>query len=289
MFRGLVLTVLFTCSFTVMADNLTLTVEAGDTLYSIGRTYRVSVQELIQANGIVNPRALKKGMRITVPRTYVIEKGDTLYGIARENGLSVEELSTYNDIEDSTLIKVGQIVLLPASAETDIRVADESDESDRADRADDGGDAVSGDDPSDGDDQDAQGVDVYVPAVYKTQPDDAALIWPHEGSRSRLNGKLKGTEILGQRGDRVYSVSSGEVVWVAPYRGYGTLVMVETGDKHIFAYGGNETTFVDVGDRIEQGTVIGSLGINPVQKKAKVFFFVYKDGKPVDPALAPRG
>ncbi|MGC9313180.1 MAG: LysM peptidoglycan-binding domain-containing protein, partial [Sediminispirochaetaceae bacterium] len=228
LFRGLVLTVLFTCSFTVMADNLTLTVEAGDTLYSIGRTYRVSVQELIQVNGIVNPRALKKGMRITVPRTYVIEKGDTLYGIARENGLSVEELSTYNDIEDSTLIKVGQIVLLPAAAETDIRVADGADGTDGADA---GRDVVTDDDPSDGNDRNGQGEDVYVPAVYKTEPDDVTLIWPHEGSRSRLNGKLKGTEILGQRGDRVYSVSSGEVVWVAPYRGYGTLVMVETGDK----------------------------------------------------------
>jgi len=280
LFNGLVLTLLFTCSFTVMADNLTLTVEAGDTLYSIGRTYRVSVQELIQANGIVNPRALKKGMQITVPRTYVIERGDTLYGIARENDLSVEELSTYNDIENRTIIKVGQVILLPAIGEMDIRVAE---------RADDGEDAAAGDEHSGGDEKDGREEDVYVPAVYRSEPDNVTFIWPHEGSRSTLNGKLRGTEILGQRGDLVYSVSSGEVVWVAPYRGYGTLVMVETRDNHIFAYGGNETTFVNVGDHIEQGTVIGSLGINPVQKKAKVFFFVYKDGKPVDPASAPRG
>ncbi len=280
MFSGLILTLLFTCSFTVMADNLTLTVEAGDTLYSIGRMYGVSVQELIQANGIVNPRALKKGMRITVPRTYVIERGDTLYAIARESGVSVEELSTYNDIKNSTLIKVGQIILLPAAAETDVRIAD---------GADDGRDTIAVDESSEEDDTSGREEEVYVPAVYKTEPDNVTLIWPHAGSRSSLNGKLRGTEILGQRGDRVYSVSSGEVVWVAPYRGYGTLVMVETSDSHIFAYGGNESTFVDVGDRIEQGTVIGSLGINPVQKKAKVFFFVYKDGKPVDPASAPRG
>jgi len=35
--------------------------------------------------------------------------------------------------------------------------------------------------------------------------------------------------------------------------------------------------------------VIGSLGINPIEKTAKLFFFVYKNGKPVDPATAPRG
>jgi len=262
------------------SDNLTFTVKKGDTLYSIGRTYDVSVQELIQANGIVNPRALKKDMEITVPRTHVVERGDTLYGIARQNGISVEELSTYNSISQNTIIKIGQVLILP----------DDAIPSEDYSGGDDAGRLVGAGETQDGEAEESAAVEnLTTPVRYDTATDNQNLIWPHSGTRSSLNGKLKGTEILGTRGDRVLSVSSGEVVWVAPYRGYGTLVMVESGDDHIYAYGGNETTYVRVGDEVNSGTVLGSLGINPVEKKAKVFFFVYKDGKPVDPARAPRG
>src|SRR6056297_3565597 len=99
----------------VGADNTVVVVEKGDTLYSIGREYNISVQALIQANGIVNPRALKAGTRIKVPNTYIVEKGDTLYGIARRNDFSVDELISLNDIEKDQVIKVGQTIQLPLS------------------------------------------------------------------------------------------------------------------------------------------------------------------------------
>ncbi|RKX91528.1 MAG: M23 family peptidase, partial [Spirochaetes bacterium] len=34
---------------------------------------------------------------------------------------------------------------------------------------------------------------------------------------------------------------------------------------------------------------IGKMGIDPIEKSAKAYFFVYKEGKPVDPVKAPRG
>jgi septal ring factor EnvC (AmiA/AmiB activator) len=104
-----------------------------------------------------------------------------------------------------------------------------------------------------------------------------------------LSGKLLGIEIIGTAGDDVVSVNTGNVVWVAPYRGYGRLVMVEGADNIIYAYGGNEETFVHVGDRVSPGTLLGKVGVHPIEKRAKVFFFVYKDGKPLDPLKAPRG
>ncbi len=261
-------------------------VEKGDTLYSIGREFNVSVQALIQANGIVNPRALKAGTRITVPNTYIVQKGDTLYGIARRNKISVEELREINDIETDAIIKVGQTIELPESA---VSVAADEQESDS--QADQSGDDR---DPSDADTEGTHS------AGTEEQPEEASqsynevvegkdVLWPHTGNRSSLNGKLRGTQIAGSRGDEVVSVSSGKVVWVAPYRGYGNLVMVEASNGMIYAYGGNEATYVEVGEQVEAGTVLGRLGINPIEKTAKVFFFVYKNGKPVDPATAPRG
>src|SRR6056297_1687730 len=111
----------------VGADNTVVVVEKGDTLYSIGREYNVSVQALIQTNGIVNPRALKAGTRIKVPNTYIIEKGDTLYDIARRNDFSVDELISLNEIEKNQVIKVGQVIQLPT---TDSYIADAADKED---------------------------------------------------------------------------------------------------------------------------------------------------------------
>lgn len=247
-------------------------VEKGDTLYSIGREFNVSVQALIRANGIVNPRALKAGTRITVPNTYIVQKGDTLYGIARRNEISVEELCEVNGIEKDAIIKVGQALELPGSAV--LVAADEQESDSRTDR--------------DGD-ENAEETLEKDSRSYTEVVQGKDVLWPHAGSRSRLNGKLRGTQISGSRGDEVVSVSSGKVVWVAPYRGYGNLVMVESSNGMIYAYGGNEATYVEVGDQVEAGTVLGRLGINPIEKTAKVFFFVYKNGKPVDPATAPRG
>jgi len=283
----------------VGADNTVVVVEKGDTLYSIGREYNVSVQALIQTNGIVNPRALKAGTRIKVPNTYIIEKGDTLYDIARRNDFSVDELISLNNIDKDSLIKIGQIIQLPSS---DSYMADAGDEKDSnnegneyrdtgSEEADSLAASNSGNSGSEStavaDSDDGNGVDTTP--TYSEVVQGKEVLWPHAGTRSKLNGKLQGTQISGNRGDQVISVSSGKVVWVAPYRGYGTLVMVESANGLIYAYGGNESTYVEVGQRVDSGTVIGSLGINPIEKTAKLFFFVYKNGKPVDPATAPRG
>ncbi|MCF7914200.1 MAG: M23 family metallopeptidase [Spirochaetaceae bacterium] len=266
---------------TLGADNTVVVVKKGETLYSIGREYNVSVQALIQANGIVNPRALKAGTRIKVPNTYIIEKGDTLYGIARRNDFSVDELVNLNDIDKDSLIKIGQVIQLPSS--------DSYTTADASEQKDSNSDArfSKETDSEESDSDNGNGTDAAP--TYSDVVQGKEVLWPHAGNRSKLDGKLQGTQISGNRGDQVVSVSSGKVVWVAPYRGYGTLVMVESANGLIYAYGGNESTYVEVGERVDSGTVIGRLGINPIEKTAKLFFFVYKNGKPVDPATAPRG
>ena len=274
----------------VAAENKVVVVEKGDTLYSIGREYNVSVQALIQANGIVNPRALKAGTRITVPNTYIVQKGDTLYGIARRNDISVDQLCEVNGITKDAIIKVGQALELPASA---VAVSAGNHNRDPGNAEAEVSEAGGADTAETGDSTGATRTteerEGSESQSYTEVVQGRDVLWPHTGIRSKLNGKLRGTQITGSRGDEVVSVSSGKVVWVAPYRGYGTLVMVESSNGMIYAYGGNEATYVEVGDRVDAGSVLGRLGINPIEKTAKVFFFVYKNGKPVDPATAPRG
>jgi murein DD-endopeptidase MepM/ murein hydrolase activator NlpD len=241
------------------------TVQPGDTLYAIARRLSVTQEALMNANNIKDPSLLKIGQVLKLPdgsnsyETYQVKRGDTLFGIARRHNTSADELSQLNGIEKDSLLKVGVVLKVPAARESEEsetqRTAESAKEIKESSR----------------------------------EEENSSLIWPHSGNRQALSGKLKGIEILGEAGDEVVAVNSGNVVWVAPYRGYGRLVMVEGADKAIYAYGGHEETYVQVGDRVSPGMILGTLGLHPIDKRAKMFFFVYKDGEALDPAGAPRG
>ena len=230
-------------------------IKKGDTLYQISREYKVSVSMLLSYNKLQSTDTLRIGQEIRIPYSYTVVRGDTLYGIARDTGITLDELCKINAIDKSYLLKPGEILILPSKS-TLISKKEEN----------------------------------KIPVeILSNEKQYADFFWPHTGERIAMNGKLKGEEILGKKGDEIVSVSTGKVVWVAPYRGYGRLIMVETNDHHIFAYGGNEETLVNVGDLVYPGTILGLMGLSSIERNAKAFFFVYKDGKPVDTEKAPRG
>ncbi len=51
----------------LLSTSVNLVLRKGDTLYEISKAYGVSVQELLRVNGIVDPRRIKAGERLTVP------------------------------------------------------------------------------------------------------------------------------------------------------------------------------------------------------------------------------
>jgi septal ring factor EnvC (AmiA/AmiB activator) len=125
-----------------------------------------------------------------------------------------------------------------------------------------------------------------APEVAAGKEADADHYWPHYGSRSELTGKLQGIQIDGNPGDEVVCVSGGTVVWASEYGIYKKLVLVESGNGIVYGYGGNDKSIVHVGDSVTAGSVIGFLGGTEAETDA--YFFVYKDGKPMDPVKAPR-
>ncbi|HUZ18378.1 MAG TPA: M23 family metallopeptidase [Spirochaetia bacterium] len=257
-------------------------VQRGETLYHIARMYGVSVQAIMQLNNIENPRDLHVGATIKIPSLYTVRKGDTLYSIARDNGIPLSDLLAANKLQGDHIIRIGETLLLPASS---VAVAHPvspppgnptpygsvaSHTSSGAEIGQAGGES---------------GASVGTSAAAGGEPS-----WPSPGSRVYLNGKLAGgTQIYGKEGDPIVSVASGRVVWVGPYRGYGQVVFVESQRKYIYVYGGNESTSVHVGEQIAPGVQVATMGINPHLGQACMYFFVYKDGKPVNPQTAPRG
>ena len=108
--------------------DVTHIVQRGETLSSIARRYGVSVQAIINANGIRNPNFVWVGQRLRIPTgtsapssgagtvIYVVKRGDTLMAIAWRYGVTTNAIVQANGIRNPNLIYVGQRLRIPATA-----------------------------------------------------------------------------------------------------------------------------------------------------------------------------
>jgi len=96
----------------------------GETLFSLAKRYRVSVQELMSWNHLSSPTALKVGQMLRIHSSagstrsskkpsksityHVARRGDTLHSVARHYRQSVGNLAKWNGLRKSARLKVGQ-------------------------------------------------------------------------------------------------------------------------------------------------------------------------------------
>jgi len=220
----------------------------------------------------------------------ILKQGETLYNIAKKYGIPVDILITYNNIVDTTNVKEGTKIRIPVvyivkKGDTLYSIAKKYGVTVNA--------IIEYNSIADSKKiKIGQKLIIPVSMNIDTPPEepetDTNLLWPHSGKRETLNGKLKGLVILGNSGDTIISVSSGKVIWAEAYRGYGKMVIIKSKDGFIYIYAGNEKLLVELGEDIHTSTPIGLLGKNPHDGIPRVYFCVYKNGKPVDPYKAPR-
>ena len=103
------------------APSVEYTVQEGDTLYSLSRSFGVSVGQLQKANNISSPVAIQTGKTISIPLStkpspygpmaeYRVQKGDTLYDIARRFKVSPQEIKRWNRLTQSNVIQPGDML-----------------------------------------------------------------------------------------------------------------------------------------------------------------------------------
>ncbi len=109
--------------------------------------------------------------------------------------------------------------------------------------------------------------------------------WPATGAVTRgySSSVHKGVDIGGTRGDPIYAVADGTVVYAGTgIVGFGELVIIKHNDIYISAYGHNDRLLVRENDVVGVGQIIaekGSSGTDTV----KLHFEIRKEGKPVNP------
>lgn len=86
-------------------------VRKGDSLFEIGKRYKVDVNRLVSDNAILDPNKLVVGQSLIIrPENtkHVVEAGDTLTSIANRYGITVDQILNFNsNIESPESINVG--------------------------------------------------------------------------------------------------------------------------------------------------------------------------------------
>ncbi|MHB0877351.1 MAG: LysM peptidoglycan-binding domain-containing protein [Anaerolineae bacterium] len=106
----------------------------GETLYGIALQYGISVEQLMQANGITNGQFIHAGDQLAIPapapsvpdaatpvpadsatgqRTHTVSYGETLSSIALTYGVDMTELAAANGIANPNIIQPGQLLTIP--------------------------------------------------------------------------------------------------------------------------------------------------------------------------------
>lgn len=117
------------------------------------------------------------------------------------------------------------------------------------------------------------------------------LNWPTRGtlvarygtSRKLGTSKWQGVLIAAAEGAEVRAVSHGKVVFADWMRGFGLLMILDHGDGYMTLYGQNQTLNKDVGNVVETGDIIASVGNSGGQMSPGLYFEIRRDGVPVNP------
>lgn len=278
---------IFSLSAFVLSADSTYVVKKGDTLYSISRKYQITVAELRTANNLSENDVLKEGAKLIVPSAdisnaaylstkntpaqtapsssvqsssggktyYVVKAGDTFYGIARKFGLKLPELLSMNNLDASSTLKVGQKLVVPASdSEKTSHTQNQAQQT-----------------------KNNASENTYTKGIS----------WPVTNpSVKNISGKVSGVLLYGSDNESVKVVREGTVMYTGVYRGFGEVVFVQSKTGLIYSYSGLNKVTAKKGDYVVAGTEIGKIGKG---NDACLKFMVFQNGKPVDPAKAPRG
>jgi murein DD-endopeptidase MepM/ murein hydrolase activator NlpD len=268
------------------ADEKVHTVQKGETVYSIARAFGIDKDELMKFNGISDPAKLQAGRRLKIPgpggsgtaaaqgsaspagySEYRVLRGDTLFSIARRYSSTVDALLEANSLSRDYVLKQGDLLRVPSGGAPAALAAPAKPERPPAPPASAGAE----------------------PRAVVQRNVDASVRWPVAAKEvSYMTGKLSGAVLTGDRAESVKSLTQGTVISAGPYRGFGRVAIVQVSGGYLYVYGGCESLSVREGDKVGPGTELGRLGIDALSEKPQLFFLVYRNNTPVDPATAPR-
>lgn len=230
----------------------------------------------------------------------IVQKGDTLHAIAFESGLSIKDLAIWNGLNQTSRIITGQRLrltkprVLPTTAP---KIG--SGKSPRVASSNIPDEVTSNSARSSTNNKNFQVERVprssaksptsKPPLATKAKIQKASKlnwVWPTKGQvikRFNPKGGQQGIDIKGNKGQSIFSVLDGEVVYAGNgLKGYGNLIIIQHQNDMLSAYAHTEAYFVKEGQIVRRNDKIAIIGID-YRNNFMLHFQIRKDGVPVNP------
>lgn len=129
----------------------------------------------------------------------------------------------------------------------------------------------------------------HVPSEWTKEPS----IWPVEHPERQVISRFgprgqkehKGMDIKAPTGTPIMAAADGEVTYAGTRSGYGLVVEISHGDGVGTVYGHMDEISVTVGDTVQQGDPIGTVGATGNASTPHLHYEVLIDGEIYDPWL----
>lgn len=237
------------------------TVAPGETLYSISRTYGVSVSQIVSANSL-SSESIRVGQRLTVPgaggTAPAQPQGTQVASLSPSAGAAPKPLGTMKVDANGNPVPVAPVQ--PAASATP---------------------------------QVQPPATAAAPVDEVTDPPSAngtTFRWPVRGRiiagfGTQSNGERNdGINLAVPAGTPVKATEAGTVIYAGnELAGYGNLVLVRHADGWVSAYAHNSEILVSRGDTVQRGSTIGKAGTTGSVDSPQVHFELRKGAKPVNP------
>lgn len=192
---------------------------------------------------------------VVIEKVYVVQPKDTLFKIARENNMTVDELKRLNSLTSND-IKVGQKIYLAGSPRPQSSKPGT--------------------------------VNITEEELLKKDRIRDDLVSPVEGrvlsEYGLRNGRPhKGIDLGAKTGTPIYAVLDGTVVYSGVQGAYGNVIVLEHPDFVMTVYAHNEKNLVAVGDKVQKGQQIATVGATGNATGSHLHFEYRIKGKAINP------
>ena len=258
-----------------------VTVQKGDTLYSIARRYNVPIRDMIEANGLRPPYTLNIGRVLKMPnaRFHIVEKGDTVYNISKRYDVDMRSLSKLNNIAAPYALRIGQRLVIPGS------VVSSSTKAATASKA------------SSWKASSAQKKTISAAKKKTTRTTTTTVkkrtskfAWPVQGKVVSNFGPIAkgrnndGINIKAPLGTPVKAADAGTVAYAGnELRGFGNLILIKHSGGWMTAYAHNDRILVRKGQKVKKGEKISTVGSTGGVSTPQLHFEIRAGKKAVNP------
>lgn len=228
-------------------DKFVHTVSSGENLSLIAQQYGLKkVSTLIWENNLNNTGTIRVGQKLVIPPTdgisHKIAKGETLEVIAKKYGVEAEKIAKQNNITEGAGLKAGESIYIPSGKKIEPPkpkyIATSSSSS-------------SGAVPS-------------ITRVSSVPQGSKPFIFPTSGEITQAFHSGHYAHDIGNRSKpHIWAAGAGTVATVDAGGwggGYGTHVIIDHGNGVQTLYAHMSSAYVSVGQRVEQGEVLGRMG-----------------------------